>query len=150
VLPTGWQVIWSDIDFIKIYKQLVEAAAATPLYASYCVNSTDCITPVSASNLQTGMQNALQGDPDFPIILEALFEAQEGDASLFALAASIPITSIQVVWAVPILCGDYCKLDLIRKRAVADLLDFANNTFESFQSSVESGSIVSYFIKIYC
>ncbi|OCL11744.1 hypothetical protein AOQ84DRAFT_373710 [Glonium stellatum] len=118
----------------SIPKKVLAAAQKTPLIASYCINSTNCTSPVTASNIQVGLQNSLLGQPDFPTIFKALEQALQGDASLFAIATGDPISDTQTVWSLPLLCSDY---------------NLGNNTFEAFRSSLEAGlkASPSNFIK---
>jgi hypothetical protein len=89
------------------------------------------------------------GNPDFPVILEALDLALKGDASYFAQTAGDPIPNVQVVWAVPLLCNDYGMLYfLLCARSVNNFLDLRKNNFESFEKSLKAGLKVSKKVHI--
>jgi hypothetical protein len=59
--------------------------------------------------VQSGISNLLGGQPDFPIIFEALGGALAGNAIFFALAGGPP-TDVSLVVAIPYICSDYRKL----------------------------------------
>jgi hypothetical protein len=77
--------------------------------ASSCINTTQCISPVTPSNVKAAMLNQLLGAPDFPTIFEGLAPALKGDASIFALYAVNPIPNVETVTSMPLLCNDYRK-----------------------------------------
>ncbi len=95
------------------------------------------------------MQLALEGQPDFPKILEALALASEGDGSLFALGASDSIPDLSNVWANVHTCNDQGMVAFQvqspgRSYHVADSsIDFRLDTFENFQESFNTNELAS-------
>lgn len=91
---------------------VLNKADETPLSASLCVNSTTCMSPVTGSGIQLGLQNLLLSgsQSDFLTIIQAIETALQGDASIFATYAFNPIPSVTAVWTMPLLCSDYGML----------------------------------------
>jgi hypothetical protein len=93
--------------------------------------------------VQSGISNLLGGQPDFPIIFEALGGALAGNAIFFALAGGPP-TDVSLVVAIPYICSDYRKLTNVVDVVSIDTIyqGIKDNTFSGFQNSIKAASKV--------
>ncbi|KAK4912002.1 hypothetical protein LTR49_019472 [Elasticomyces elasticus] len=92
----------------KAYQDLVARAANDTLAACGTSDVANCTTFVPKWILQATISGLLQGQPDFPNVLEVLAAAHQGDVSIFLTSSTL---TIDQVWGLPILCNDYPIVD---------------------------------------
>ncbi|KAJ6455910.1 hypothetical protein C8R47DRAFT_996593 [Mycena vitilis] len=92
---------------VEAWQTLLVQASHAPLAAPSCGPKTNCITPVTARDLQQGVSTFFRSNPDFPLFNQALNASLHGDASLFAY---VPEFDIRESMLTPLLCSDF-KLD---------------------------------------
>ncbi|KAK4969361.1 hypothetical protein LTR42_008628 [Elasticomyces elasticus] len=92
----------------QAYQDLVARAANDTLAACGTSDTANCTTFVPKWVLQATISGLLQGQPDFPNVLEVLAVAHQGDASIFLTSSTL---TIDQVWGLPILCNDYPIVD---------------------------------------
>ncbi|KAK3070243.1 hypothetical protein LTR53_010784 [Teratosphaeriaceae sp. CCFEE 6253] len=91
----------------ETYRDLLASATNGTLVACDTPTATDCSgngTAVPAWELQAAIARRPAGQPDFPMLLDALALARAGNAA--ALVASPPPTLDQF-WGFPLICNDY-------------------------------------------
>ncbi|KAE9398532.1 alpha/beta-hydrolase [Gymnopus androsaceus JB14] len=122
----------------RAFKAILESATQAPLNAS-CAPA--CITPVTPFDIRQGMSNALMDSPDFPTLLDELYEVLHGgDASFFA---TFHVPNVEDVVSLALECGDY---DYVR-----DFETFNQSLSEGLQNDTNDiGVTTAWQIQLWC
>ncbi|TKA75526.1 hypothetical protein B0A55_03525 [Friedmanniomyces simplex] len=109
----------------KAWLDLLARAANGTLAA--CDTPANCTSFIPKWDLQATLSGLLQGQPDFPQLLELLAATYMGNGT--ALASNSPLT-IDQVWGLPILCNDKPILD---------------KSYSGFQKAAKAGKSVDRY-----